>query len=309
MTFNPFFPPSQLDLAFKAWHSCGLVFLRDLYEGQIFQHFEALCAHFNLPKQHYFRYLQVRTFASKNYTLSMATARMEHVEKILQVNPNKKGVCSSIYKIIQNICPTSWDITKTKWEEDLQIDIPEDIWEQCIALINTSSLCVKMNLIQFKVFHRLHLSNDKLAKMYTTVRPECPRCHMAVSLGHMFWYCSHLHQFWTCIFNSISYICGKELHGNPITGIFGVLSSEENLSYSHKRAIAFATLVARRCILRNWKAKKPPSFSQWLQDMVYFIKMEKIRSDLYETPDKYEETWSPFMRHMIDLPNCSVLCL
>lgn len=59
---------------------------------------------------------------------------MEHVEKILQLDPNKKAAWSSIYKVIQKMCPASWANTKTKWEEDLQIDILDNTWEKCLVL-------------------------------------------------------------------------------------------------------------------------------------------------------------------------------
>lgn len=34
LTFNHLFQPSQLDLDFKAWHSCGLAFFADLFDKE-----------------------------------------------------------------------------------------------------------------------------------------------------------------------------------------------------------------------------------------------------------------------------------
>lgn len=63
-----FFLPGMNDPAFKMWSDKGLVFLSDLFDRGTFLSFETLSKDFNIPKAHFFRYLQVRSFAIKHFT-------------------------------------------------------------------------------------------------------------------------------------------------------------------------------------------------------------------------------------------------
>ena len=59
--------------------------------------------------------------------------------------------------------------------------------------------------------------------------------------------------------------------------------------------MAFTTLLARRLILMKWKSSAPPSHIQWIRDVLYYIKLEKIRSTLRGSVAKFEDTWGPFL--------------
>lgn len=181
--------------------------------------------------------------------------------------------------------------------------IPEDIWKNTIQRIHTSSLCIRHGLIQFKVVHRLHYSNDRLSKLYPNVEPNCPRCHYSpVSLGHMFWSCPSLYDFWSSIFQSLSVISGETLQPDPLIAIFGVARDELKLSHLHKNAIAYASLHARRLILLNWKAKNPPSYVHWIREVMLGLALEKIRYTVHGLEGKYDRTWSQFITHIKNLP-------
>ncbi|KAI5086460.1 hypothetical protein C0J45_6416, partial [Silurus meridionalis] len=120
---------------------------------------------------------------------------------------------------------------KVQWEEDLNTELTDEIWQRAIHKIYTSSICVRHRLIQFKVFNRLHLSRTKLAKIYTNVDPNCTRCHQApASLAHMFWSCPSIGTFWSEIFNTFTYICKKNMDPDPIIAIFGVVHGKFGVS-------------------------------------------------------------------------------
>ncbi len=65
---------------------------------------------------------------------------------------------------------------KTAWEDDLEIDIEDWQWDEAQEQVNSSSLCIRHGLIQFKILHRLHLSKLKLSKVFSSVEPICDRC-------------------------------------------------------------------------------------------------------------------------------------
>lgn len=133
--------------------------------------------------------------------------------------------------------------------------------EGSLDSIRASSLCLRHNLIQFRILHRLDFSRDPLAAIYPNTDPHCLRCHQAIAtIGHMFWSCPALTNFWIRIFEPLMHMCGRLIPPYPVTAVFGIMSGEVQISTSQARAIAFASLLARRLILRQWKSAKSPSF-------------------------------------------------
>lgn len=63
---NHAFLPSQLDAAFSAWKTKGLITIKDLYIENQFATFSQLRERYNLPSSHFFRYLQIRNYVRQN---------------------------------------------------------------------------------------------------------------------------------------------------------------------------------------------------------------------------------------------------
>ena len=59
---NHLFQPYLLDPTFQEWQRLGIERFRDLFIDNSFVSFEQLTEKFNLPKSHFFRYLQIRHF-------------------------------------------------------------------------------------------------------------------------------------------------------------------------------------------------------------------------------------------------------
>lgn len=59
----------------------------------------------------------------------------------------------------------------------------------------------------------------------------------------------------------------KLLKRNPVTAIFRVPSEGVDIITSQVKSIEFASLIARRLILRNWKSDKPPTFTNWIKEV------------------------------------------
>ncbi len=176
-------------------------------------------------------------------------------------------------------------------------------WRQQYSLesIHTSSLCIRHGLTQFKVLHRLHYSRDKLSKLFPTVDPGCPRCsYVPTTIGHMFWSCTSLNDYWRQIFDEFSKICGQTIAPDYHTAIFGV--PPPSCKVSNLRANALASLLARRLILFNWKSNTSPSFLQWLREVLSFLPLEKLRYKIYKARKNFTLTWSPFIEFVEGFP-------
>ena len=94
-------------------------------------------------------------------------------------------------------------------------------------------------------------------------------------LTHMFWSRSKLRQFWLSIFDISNSAFNLRIHPNPIMALFGVTSDDIHITKEKENALAFATLIARRRILLEWKSPMAPKLSLWLSDISSFLKTEK----------------------------------
>lgn len=92
----------------------------------------------------------------------------------------------------------------------------------------------------------------------------------------MFWACHKLRDYWTFIFKTINEAFSLDIKPSVEIGIFGVPEHGVSLTNKVKNVIAFATLLARRRILLEWKSTNPPKASMWLCDLVSYLKLEKI---------------------------------
>ncbi len=74
------------------------------------------------------------------------------------------------------------------------------------------------------------------------------------------------------IFNKLSEILGRKLDPNSFSAIF---AESPSFSLSQKNVITITTLLARRLIPMKWKSPAPLSHTHWIQDVLYFLKLEK----------------------------------
>lgn len=66
---NHMFIPSCTDPAFTLWFNKGIKSIHDLYIRDVFASFSQLSQAYDLPKNHFFRYLQIRSFVQKAVNL------------------------------------------------------------------------------------------------------------------------------------------------------------------------------------------------------------------------------------------------
>jgi len=62
LAVNHAFPPFLIDIVFLRWKNFGIHNFKDLYIDNVFASFQQLLVKFSLPRHHFFRYLQVRSF-------------------------------------------------------------------------------------------------------------------------------------------------------------------------------------------------------------------------------------------------------
>lgn len=98
-------------------------------------------------------------------------------------------VVGRLYSILSmdNLKPLT--TLKHQWEEELDTEISDELWQAVLNNIHSSSICLRHTIIQFKVTHRLHWSKAKLARIAPDIDPECDRCNIEPgTLSHMFFF-------------------------------------------------------------------------------------------------------------------------
>lgn len=290
------FPPSVSDGTFGVWFRSGIHSLQDLYVDNNFASFEQLVNRFNIPRSHFFRYLQLRNFIASHSNCFPLYPQVSLLDSIFKMGKNLKQIIGKIYGLLNLFNLSTLDYLKHKWEEDLSEQIPDAVWQKVIRRIHTSSICQRHTVVQFKIVHRLHWSKVRLSKIRPELDPTCDRCKQAhATLLHMFWTCPKLHHFWQSIFNTLSKILMEQIDPSPLTALFGVTPQAVNLSNCKSNMVAFCTLLARRLILLRWKDPLPPSYSHWIRETMQHLKLEKIRYSLQGSVLKFYATWQPFL--------------
>ncbi len=266
---NHLFPAAKLDATFKQWQYLGIVKCSDLFIDNIFANYNDLIQKCNLQKSDFFRYLQVRHFIQAHCSVFPQMPSESGLDLVLKTPTHLKGLISKIYNLIMTFQNISLEKIKTEWIGELGIDISEDTWDKAVERINRTSSCARLNLIQMKVLYRIHYSKTKLAKLYPNIDETCDRCNASkADLTHMFWSCTKLRQFWFSIFEILNSAFNLRIQPNPIMALFGVTGDDIHITKDKENALAFATLIARRRIILEWKSPIPPK--------LFFLKTEKI---------------------------------
>ena len=135
------------------------------------------------------------------------------------------------------------------------MEISGEVWSEALRTVNGTSSCARMSLILFKVLHRAHMTRAKMSGFFQGVEDECERCGRGpANHVHMFWGYEKLGKFWAGVFKAIARTVEEEIDPDPLVAIFGV-SEEPGLGEGRKAdVIAFASLIARRRILLEWRS-------------------------------------------------------
>lgn len=211
------------------------------------------------------------------------------------IDPNQRAIISHIFRALDSITSVFPQQTKNLWEQDLGLTLEEDQWANILRLVHDSSICARHGLIQCKLIHRTYYTNHRLSKFYPNVADSCNRCNQSpADLMHMFWSCPKLRTFWSEIFATLhsAYDTGSEPH--PLPALFGILQSKP-FSSEAQHCMAFCSLLARRLILLKWKCTEPPTFSRWIKEVLFALKLEKIRFSAKGSLSRFGRTWDPLL--------------
>ena len=118
---NGSFRPGRADAGFKLWADRGVKQVKDIYgnNGNILS-FEELIRKYNIPRKHFLKYLQLRSYIKTNHAHYMSCPPLTILEKMFTKNPFGKGITSEFYNLLKDFFPDSSESKFNAWKSDLQ---------------------------------------------------------------------------------------------------------------------------------------------------------------------------------------------
>ena len=264
--------------------------------------FEQVRSKFNLTATDFFRYLHIQSFIRTHIHTYADIPCHEALEGILKVEPGSRGAVSILYQTLMRQEVVSTEKQQAELEAEIGVPVTEEVWETCLENIHRCSGNARLNLIQFKVIHRLHYSKVKVNKMYPSVSELCNKCNSQPgTLTHQFWSCPNLHSYWSSIFDFYSKAFNTSWDPDPLVAILGTTDNETLSHGRDKWAVYMGMVLARKLILRLWKSDAVPSFEMWLRELGETLHLEKVKFRNAGRMDTFHKAWGAVLSHLEEL--------
>ena len=151
------------------WRDNGITTLGKLFNGAILMSFDQIQQKYALPRNHLFRFFQVRDFIRRRTTL-LTNVDTSPIERILMMDFTR-GFISTLYGMLRSNTTVNTQDTKRKWERDLGVDIDDDVWSEIFENAKKPSVCNRAWSIQLRTIHRLQISPSLRHKMNSDLSP------------------------------------------------------------------------------------------------------------------------------------------
>lgn len=149
---NNTFKPAHADMGFKMWMNKGLRKIGDLYSDGVLMSFEQLSNNYNLPKKHFFKYLQVRSFIT-SLLKSTAQPPLTSIENIAVNHYKSRGLLSKFYNILLAASKESSLSYLQAWRAEMEKDISVEDWNNSCLLAQKQTINTRFRLLQYKHGH------------------------------------------------------------------------------------------------------------------------------------------------------------
>jgi len=274
-------------LSNEKWKTAGITHLHNVFLNNKFKHFSELTEKYNLGKDQYFYYIQIN-HAIRFKIGNLLPKSPPLIEKIKQIS-NTKKLLSKLYTILINT-DTTYSIPIKQWENDLNIITDAEFWKEVSLNTFKMSRNANVQLIQFKVIYRTHLTQHKLFKMGLSKSNKCEHCNLNVQddYFHAIWSCPPVIKFWREITGKLSEYLKCNIPANPSLCLLGD-TSKINPPLVHASPLLLSLVIAKKIVLINWKNKSRLSITQWQHLLTDHITKEKQTATLKHKLTKFKQ--------------------
>lgn len=147
---NESFTLGKADGGFKLWAQRRLGKTGDLYDSQkVLMTFEELVEKFQIPRHHFFKYLQLRSFIRTQQNQLLRIPSLPTLEKLMEMKCRERGSISKIYKFLLDGCTETATGRLEAWRNDLNEDISKEEWEEVCAKAQSRTSNTRLKVLQY----------------------------------------------------------------------------------------------------------------------------------------------------------------
>lgn len=288
------FLPAQMDKRFQSWTQKGITaFCSITSKGEI-QDFQNLKIKYDLEKQDFYRFLQVRHYYDTKIrrVTNDYSPLIDMFIKVYNTNTSEKRLISGLYNCIQDIKGHSTQYIKEKWEKEMQICIPAEEWlnlwhSQCVSSSSRAlrEFCWK-NTIRFFITPKVKAKQKGMANQGSCWR-QCGT--LLADHVHVFWSCPVLNLFWSEIHSGIEEILEIKIEKTAYILFLGNIP--DSIKNMNKYLLRILLAAAKKAITRLWLQQPPPTRTQWEQIVTEIYKMERLTFRLRLQEETFKKHW------------------
>lgn len=296
---NELFSPGKADGGFNIWAKRGVGKIADLYnEQKILMTFDELVDKFNIPRNHFFKYLQLRNFIrTQNQTLCIPSLTI--TEQLMEMNCIGRGLISKIYKCLLGECTESSVERLEAWKVDLNENISLEEWEKACTWAQSKTSNTRLKLLQYNWLMRTYITPEKLNKYNSAIPDTCIKCRNEKgTLFHCIWQCIEIQEFWQEVKQNIQNILQIQLPLIPQLFILGIYPGNLKIRKNHRTFVDLSILLAKRVIALAWKDTSRPNVSRWLAELSIVLPLEKITYTIKHKQHNFHQIWDPFINYI-----------
>ncbi len=146
------------------WHNRGVHSIGCLYQRNILKSFETLKEQFNLQRNDWWRYFQLRDCLFKILKLESEPPLQlqSDIDKQIKKHSVLPQTASSIYNYLIDKYSVNTGGLKAVWERDLGLAFNDDDWNTLVEQMLLPMRDTRSKLIQYKIFNRIYFTPAKL---------------------------------------------------------------------------------------------------------------------------------------------------
>lgn len=287
---NPGLPEFHAFQDYQWWRDQGVQTLGDVVLNNVFMSFDQLQSRFQIPRQSFFRYLQLRHVFSNQFPSPRENISKFPLIGVLR-SQGPKGLISALYThLITSKISLAPNPALERWKE-LIPGLTDDTFQELMASSLSVSPAANNKLTQVYITHQCYLTPVRLYRMGRISSPACIRCTASRSdFWHMIWECPVIRDFWGRIVELLSEVLTVAVPFTPEVCLFGILDDEQWPHYT--RIFLKETLfLARKAIALRWMGDRVPSLSQWRNMVNSVIPLNSLVYKHRGCPAKFGKVW------------------
>ncbi|KAJ1161865.1 hypothetical protein NDU88_002345 [Pleurodeles waltl] len=184
--------------------------------------FESPWATYGLSKKQFFYYARLRQAWRAEGLLGEGILEYAPLEsRLLTEQLNIKAI-SMVYRTINNKMPDTLCRLRSRWEADLA-EMKDEDWEAALMFPQEVAIRSRLQIIQFKILHRVYYDRQRLHTMGREQHPNCIRCqgHIGTFL-HTIWGCPVIQEYWLKIVGELQGVVSECITLDPKFILLGI---------------------------------------------------------------------------------------